>query len=103
MDIKSASGVGSIAGPQPVKPESAQAERRETVQDGEAREQVTLTRTAQSLVDAAREAGGPAPLDSARVERLRGAIAEGAYGVDSRRVADKLLAADRQLGGLPKA
>lgn len=103
MDIKSASGVGSISGPRPVAPESAQAERRETVKDNEAGEQVTLTRTAKSLADAARNSGGPAPVDRARVDRLRSAIGAGRYQVDSNRVAAKLLAADGELGGLPKA
>ncbi len=58
---------------------------------------VTLTGVSSRIRDLVAEAGKEPPVDEQRVADLRAAITEGRYGVDSRRLADKLLHAEREL------
>ncbi|MCE5231788.1 MAG: flagellar biosynthesis anti-sigma factor FlgM [Mizugakiibacter sp.] len=60
---------------------------------------VQLTDSARALHQAERPRADAAPVDAARVERLRQALADGGYQADSSRIADKLLALERQIGG----
>ena len=58
-------------------------------------DQLTLTAAARSLLEAGRETS--TPVDEARVAALREAIADGSYRVDAGRIAERLLALERQL------
>lgn len=59
-------------------------------------ERVQLTDSARAIDAASRAAD--APVDARRVEQLRQAIAAGTYHVDPQRVADRMLALERQIG-----
>lgn len=65
-------------------------------------DQLKLTDSALALQEAART-DDSAVIDTARVERLRQALADGSYKVDAGRIADRMLALDQQLGGTGKA
>jgi negative regulator of flagellin synthesis FlgM len=62
----------------------------------QAGDQVQLTESARAIGAAAR--GTDAPVDAKHVERIRQAIADGTYQVDAQRVADRLIALERQIG-----
>lgn len=62
---------------------------------------VSLTDTAARLRELEAALAGAPDVDSARVEALRQAIAEGKYTIDSVHVADKLVALERDLFGKP--
>ena len=62
---------------------------------------VSLTDTAARLRELEAALANAPEVDSARVEALRRAIAEGKYDVDSVHVADKLVALERDLFGKP--
>lgn len=57
---------------------------------------VQLTESARAIGAAA--TGTDAPVDTRHVERVRQAIADGTYKVDAQRVADRLIAMERQIG-----
>lgn len=58
-------------------------------------DQVTLTPAARRLLEAGQDAS--APINQARVDALRAAVSEGSYQIDARRIAERLLAVERQL------
>lgn len=58
---------------------------------------VRLTGAGSEIAAVSRTAGEPAPFDSARVERVRAAIADGTFRVDARLIADRLLASEKDL------
>lgn len=60
---------------------------------------VQLTDSARALQRTEQAGASGAPVDAARVERLRQAVADGSYQVDSTRIAGKLLALEQQVGG----
>lgn len=62
---------------------------------------VSLTDTAARLRELEAALAKAPDVDSARVEALRQAIAEGKYDIDSVHVADKLVALERDLFGKP--
>ena len=62
---------------------------------------VSLTDTAARLRELEAALANAPEVDSARVEALRQAIAEGKYDVNSVHVADKLVALERDLFGKP--
>jgi negative regulator of flagellin synthesis FlgM len=64
-------------------------------------DQLKLTDSAKALQQAART--DAAAVDPQRVERVRQALADGSYKVDAGRVADRMIAMERQLGGTDKA
>ncbi|MBA2079184.1 flagellar biosynthesis anti-sigma factor FlgM [Rhodanobacter sp. PCA2] len=64
-------------------------------------DQLKLTDSAKALQQAART--DATPVDSQRVERVRQALADGSYKIDANRIADRLLAMERQLGGVDKS
>ena len=64
-------------------------------------DQLRLTDSAKALQQAART--DATPVDSQRVERIRQALADGSYKVDAGRIADRMVAMERQLGGTGKA
>lgn len=61
-------------------------------------DQLTLTESAQRLLDAARSAGDASPVDQARVDAVRASIADGSYVIDPERIAAGLLKMDQDLG-----
>ena len=65
-------------------------------------DQLKLTDSAQALQMAGRKQDA-APIDSKRVEQLRRALADGSYKIDASKIADRMIAMDRQLGGTGKA
>lgn len=60
---------------------------------------VQLTDSARALQRTEQAGADGAPVDAARVERLRQAVADGSYQVDATRIAGKLLALEQQVGG----
>jgi negative regulator of flagellin synthesis FlgM len=64
-------------------------------------DQLKLTDSAKALQQAART--DATPVDAQRVERVRQALADGSYKVDAGRIADRMIAMERQLGGTGKA
>lgn len=64
-------------------------------------DQLKLTDSARALQQAART--DAAAVDPQRVERTRQALADGSYKVDAGRIADSMIAMERQLGGTGKA
>lgn len=64
-------------------------------------DQLKLTDSARALQEAARQ-NDASPIDAARVERVRHALADGSYKIDAGRIADRMLAMDKQLGGTGK-
>lgn len=60
-----------------------------------ASDQVTLTPAARRLLEAGQDAS--APINQARVDALRAAVSEGSYQIDAGRIAQRLLAFERQL------
>ena len=45
----------------------------------------------------ARSAGEPAPVDIAKVAAVRSALADGSFRIDSRTIADRLIAAEKDM------
>ncbi len=60
---------------------------------------VTLTESARQLQKLSEAVAAAPTVDAARVESVKRAIAQGTYEVNAERVADKLLAANRELPG----
>ncbi|HEX5307054.1 MAG TPA: flagellar biosynthesis anti-sigma factor FlgM [Dyella sp.] len=61
-------------------------------------DKVNLTDSARALQEAAR-AGDSSPIDTAKVERVRQALAAGTYQVNPERIADRMLSLDSQIAG----
>lgn len=61
----------------------------------QAGDQVRLTESARAIGAATRAAD--APVDTQRVEHIKQAIADGTYKVDSQRIADRLIALEKQI------
>ncbi|HET6433637.1 flagellar biosynthesis anti-sigma factor FlgM [Dyella sp.] len=61
-------------------------------------DRVNLTDSARALQEASR-AGDSSPIDTAKVERVRQALASGSYQVNPERIADSLLSLEGQMGG----
>lgn len=82
---------------------SARSEGGETrpVAGGTSTDTVSLTDTAARLRELEAALAGAPEIDSARVDALRRAIAEGRYSADSVHVADKLIALEHDLFGKP--
>lgn len=78
-----AGDTGASAGRAPAAP----------VQGGD---QVRLTESAKAIGAASKAAD--APVDTQRVERIRQSIADGTYKVDAQRVADRMIALEKQIG-----
>ncbi|MDH4133526.1 MAG: flagellar biosynthesis anti-sigma factor FlgM [Gammaproteobacteria bacterium] len=62
-------------------------------------DRVNLTETATRLAALDEQLAATPAEDSARIDSLRQAIAEGRYSTDSQKVADKLIALERNLFG----
>jgi negative regulator of flagellin synthesis FlgM len=99
MEIKN-SGKPGIAGghaagtPAPQKP-SAQKSHHAEAKAPAPGDRVTLTPAAQRLVSSDAIESEP-PVDRARVETLREALADGRYRVDAQRVAERLIRVERE-------
>lgn len=63
-----------------------------------AADKVNLTDSARALQEASRT-GDSSPIDTAKVERVRQALASGTYQVNPERIADGMLSLDRQIAG----
>ncbi|MGH8214402.1 MAG: flagellar biosynthesis anti-sigma factor FlgM [Rhodanobacteraceae bacterium] len=74
----------------------ATAAGRPGASQAQAQDQVQLTESARAIGAAAR--GTDAPVDTKHVERIRQAIANGTYKIDPQRVADRLVALEKQIG-----
>ena len=74
------------------------AGRPNTAPDSSA--QVELSSTAASLITAAR--GAPAEIDTAKIERIAQAIADGSYKINAEAIADKLIANAQEVLGSVK-
>lgn len=61
-------------------------------------DKVNLTDSARALQEAAR-AGDGAPVDSAKVDKIRQSLAAGTYQVNPQRIADGVLSLDSQIAG----
>jgi negative regulator of flagellin synthesis FlgM len=61
-------------------------------------DKVNLTDSARALQEASR-AGDSSPIDTAKVERVRQALAAGTYQVNPERIADRMLSLDSQIAG----
>jgi len=60
---------------------------------------VALTDTANAVQQAERALAKEPAVDSARVEKIRAAIADGSYEIDPQRIADKLVDMEASLSG----
>lgn len=65
-------------------------------------DKVNLTDSARALQEASR-AGDSSPIDTAKVERVRQALAAGTYQVNPERIADSLISLEGQIGGAKPA
>lgn len=100
MDIKSLSEISRVDAAKRVTADEPRAETPARPKDGDApADQVTLTPTARRLMDASQNASSAPPVDRARVDAIRSAIADGSYDVDAKAVAEKLLQTERNLPG----
>jgi negative regulator of flagellin synthesis FlgM len=61
-------------------------------------DKVNLTDSARALQEASR-AGDSSPIDTAKVERVRQALASGSYQVNPERIADSMLSLEGQITG----
>lgn len=99
MNIKDIKGITGVGPRQPVGSDA----RRPAHADGNDRAEATGTTDQLTLTAAGRylanlEGGSDAaPVDKAKVEALRNALADGSYEVDAERVAAKLLSMEREL------
>lgn len=75
----------------------ARASADEKIGAAAASDSVRLTGAGSEIAAVARTAGEPAPFDAAKVERVRAALADGSFKIDSRLIADRLLAAEKDL------
>ena len=65
-----------------------------------AADNLALTDSARAMQEAASAQASASPsFDAAKVASVRAAIANGSYSVDAGRIADKLVAMERQMGG----
>jgi negative regulator of flagellin synthesis FlgM len=65
-----------------------------------ANDSVQLTDSARALQQAS-GADAQSPVDSARVEQLRAAVANGSYSINPRQIADRLSALESQINRTP--
>lgn len=82
-------------------PESSASATGAGAPAAKADDQLKLTDSAKALQQAART--DATPVDTQRVERVRQALADGSYKVDTGRIADRMIAMERQLGDTGKA
>ncbi|HEU4669930.1 MAG TPA: flagellar biosynthesis anti-sigma factor FlgM [Dyella sp.] len=61
-------------------------------------DKVNLTDSARALAEASRS-GDASPIDTAKVERIRQALASGTYQVNPERIADGMLSMEQQMAG----
>lgn len=79
-------------------PGSAAANRGGAPARPQTPDQVTLTESAQRLLEASRSAGDAGAVDQARVAAIRQSLADGSYVIDPERIAAGLLRMERELG-----
>ncbi len=65
-------------------------------------DKVNLTDSARALSEASRS-GDASPIDTAKVERIRQALASGTYQVNPERIADGMLSMEHQMAGTKPA
>lgn len=97
MSIKDITGISSATPVDPSKGGAVAPQKRGAQQPAPAAtvaDQVTLTSVGQYLAGAADES---APVDQARVDRIRSELADGTYQVDVKSIAAKLLRLDHDL------
>lgn len=79
----------------PVAGDAGGTAGRAAAAPAQAGDQVRLTESARAIGAATRAAD--APVDAQRVERVKQAIADGTYKVDAQRIADRLIALEKQI------
>ena len=102
MEIKSSKnlplgGVSPVDAPRRVGEEAARSGGGSRAGSADSGDRVTLTSTAQRFLEATSDTGSEPPIDRAKVESIRQAIAEGRYPVDPERIAAKMLAIEADL------
>jgi negative regulator of flagellin synthesis FlgM len=98
MDIKGTHGIGRVDPAKKATTDSQRGETPEAVAPREGTDQLTLTPLMRRLMDAARASGDGPPVDRARVESIRDAIASGGYEIDAERIAAALLKTEHEMG-----
>ncbi len=79
--------------------ERASGEQKVNAVTPPAGDSVTLTASARQMQKLSEAVAAAPVVDAARVESVKRAVAQGTYEVNAERVADKLLAANRELPG----
>lgn len=97
MGIKGTNGVGRVDPAKKTATESQRGETPEAVAPREGTDQLTLTPLMRRLMDAAQASGNGPPIDRARIEAIRDAIASGGYEIDAERIAAALLRAEHDM------
>jgi negative regulator of flagellin synthesis FlgM len=97
MSIKDISSLSGVRPADPTRGRPESPSKRESSKPEEAAsgsDQLTLTSVGQLLAESA---SAEAPVDRAKVEALREAIANGSYEADAEKIADKMLRMEREL------
>ena len=97
MDIKGTNGIGRIDPAKKTATDSQHSETPEAIAPREGTDQLTLTPLMRRLMDAARASGDGPPIDRARIEAIRDAIASGGYEIDAERIAAALLRTEHEM------
>jgi flagellar biosynthesis anti-sigma factor FlgM len=88
-------GTGATDKTQGAQTQASQGQTQAVAESGTAPGEVEITPTAQLLANLAQQIAGTPDSDQSRVDSIRQALVSGSYSIDSSRVADGLLAAQK--------